>query len=323
MDILETRFRIVTPLFMGGASPGTTAELREPSIKGVLRYWYRAIDPEYKKHEARIFGGAGKGQGQSSFLLRIDRFQNTVTMKPHTAINNKGLTYFMFPFTLEGGRRSYLEPNAMVRLQFVFKETLTPEDQQRILAAIWLMGHIGGLGTRSRRGFGSFSLQSWQVNNEAWQTMKELPILSNSETPTTWKKQFENGLNTLKKWFYAGNADAGQRICTHAVLGKNTVFKLLTKKFTTWNDCLARVAKDMQKFRKENTGSGEPFGLPWGSSDERSASRIHVRILNLNPKYYALVFRMDGPLRKDAEQDDTILENYMNNLPKSSLEVKW
>lgn len=39
---LEARFRIVTPLFMSG-SDKLKAELRVPSIKGVLRFWWRAL----------------------------------------------------------------------------------------------------------------------------------------------------------------------------------------------------------------------------------------------------------------------------------------
>ncbi|WP_416332427.1 RAMP superfamily CRISPR-associated protein [Laceyella tengchongensis] len=55
-----------------------TAELRLPSVKGALRYWYRAINPHFQKvpeggkatWEEILFGGTGGGAGQSAFFMR-------------------------------------------------------------------------------------------------------------------------------------------------------------------------------------------------------------------------------------------------------------
>jgi hypothetical protein len=76
-NTLEATFCIVTPLFLGGAEPNDRAELREASIKGALRFWYRAVDPDYRDLEARIFGGTRKGEGQAIFLLRVLFWQRT------------------------------------------------------------------------------------------------------------------------------------------------------------------------------------------------------------------------------------------------------
>jgi CRISPR-associated protein Cmr1 len=66
-NVLEATFRIVTPLFLGGAKPNDCAELREASIKGALRFWYRAADPNYRQEEARIFGGTARGTDRRCF----------------------------------------------------------------------------------------------------------------------------------------------------------------------------------------------------------------------------------------------------------------
>ncbi|WP_040579547.1 type III-B CRISPR module RAMP protein Cmr1 [Methylobacter tundripaludum] len=71
MTEIILKLRVVTPLFIAGAEQEQQAELREPSIKGLLRFWYRAIYPDDPEGEAKIFGGQGKGQGQSGVLLRI------------------------------------------------------------------------------------------------------------------------------------------------------------------------------------------------------------------------------------------------------------
>lgn len=44
---LQATYRLVTPMFLGGADQNNCAELRAPSIKGALRFWYRTIDPGF------------------------------------------------------------------------------------------------------------------------------------------------------------------------------------------------------------------------------------------------------------------------------------
>lgn len=70
MYSIEAKLRIVTPAFLGGADPTRTAELRVPSIKGQLRFWYRATDPDFRRNEQRLFGSTDAGQ--SSFLLVLE-----------------------------------------------------------------------------------------------------------------------------------------------------------------------------------------------------------------------------------------------------------
>jgi CRISPR type III-B/RAMP module RAMP protein Cmr1 len=69
----------ITPMFMYGAD-SKTPELRPASIKGVMRFWWRAINGDLpldklKKQEYEIFGSTEK---KSSFSIKIKnyRFQN-------------------------------------------------------------------------------------------------------------------------------------------------------------------------------------------------------------------------------------------------------
>ena len=60
IDAAEFEIEVVTPMFLGGADP-TKAELRVPSIKAAMRFWWRALydgnDIEnMAKKEAEIFG---------------------------------------------------------------------------------------------------------------------------------------------------------------------------------------------------------------------------------------------------------------------------
>jgi CRISPR-associated protein Cmr1 len=92
---LVARFRIVTPLFMSG-SDKSKAELRVPSIKGVLRFWWRALAlgrlgsvDKVREEESRIFGSAGDDVGQARVHLRLKLPKNVDQYKDQILI---GLT---------------------------------------------------------------------------------------------------------------------------------------------------------------------------------------------------------------------------------------
>lgn len=66
----------ITPMFLSGADQ-SKAELRAASIKGLLRFWWRALQAEsdinkLRERESQIFGSSDEERGGgSSFSLRI------------------------------------------------------------------------------------------------------------------------------------------------------------------------------------------------------------------------------------------------------------
>lgn len=74
---------IVTPLFSYGAD-GETPEIRMPSLKGIIRFWWRAANSylgmeQLKLRESLIFGGINKNSekkdkneiGKSKIQMRL------------------------------------------------------------------------------------------------------------------------------------------------------------------------------------------------------------------------------------------------------------
>jgi hypothetical protein len=43
-ESIEASFRIVTPMFIGGADQTPADGIRPPSVKGALRFWWRALN---------------------------------------------------------------------------------------------------------------------------------------------------------------------------------------------------------------------------------------------------------------------------------------
>lgn len=78
-------FETTTPAFVGGADPTSTCELRPPSIKGVLRFWFRFREGARQqrnggasywrlvaKREDELFGSSRTGVGLVN--IRVVRF---------------------------------------------------------------------------------------------------------------------------------------------------------------------------------------------------------------------------------------------------------
>lgn len=187
MKTLVAKFVITTPMFLGGAHQQTLA-IRPPSIKGALRFWWRASAwkstfIEAKKdavqalrnlhmHEARIFGSAAddNATGQGIFLLSVDApASRKSTFKPQL-----GHRYLLGQGLFEPGRNSRLLRDPLDAEVFTVKVLFKPlgkkadkaqwkKDQRSLIDAILLWGLLGGLGSRARKGFGSVAIQSLEA----------------------------------------------------------------------------------------------------------------------------------------------------------------
>ena len=71
MQSITFECEVITPMFLAGAD-GVTPELRPPSIKGALRFWWRALNghlelSELKRIEGKIFGDTSR---RSNLIIR-------------------------------------------------------------------------------------------------------------------------------------------------------------------------------------------------------------------------------------------------------------
>ena len=187
MKSIEARFRVVTPCF---ASSGEgTAELRLPSIKGVLRFWWRAhayagvtgdsggnhAVRRMRRCENDLFGSSETGQ--SRLAMRLDVTNRPQTLEKGEVLKDEGgrqvgpgaryLGYGVME-TFASKRKGTHE-GQLVRpcLTAPFEFTLwigakDAEPLRRVEPALRLLGLAGGLGARARKGYGSLNLISLQ-----------------------------------------------------------------------------------------------------------------------------------------------------------------
>jgi CRISPR-associated protein Cmr1 len=268
MPTLTVTLKTITPLFLGGAEPNDFAELRPPAIKGLLRFWYRAVDPNYRDKEGKIFGGTGATEGQSSFRLQLespiresmpwnpDCYQGAPFQKRSKGEPPKnGLLYLGFPLRFGGNDRKAIPPGTRFSVKTRFSTAPTEETKEirrAVLSSWWLLGHFGGLGTRSRRGFGTVALQRWEGEGE-WSEIEALPIAHEAMNPDEWIKRVETAVNTMRSWFGKFPADE----IDHPTIAEGTCLYLHTEgseddqRVKAWEWALWRLGMAMQTFRQK------------------------------------------------------------------------
>lgn len=164
--------RVDTPLFSGDLENDDAASIvRVPSIRGALRFWYRAVAARYgirdlihlAASEAEIFGNT---HHRSPIRMRISRFPSSTTRKrmmprwaTHAHNGFSGPQYLLGQGLWKhkaGLERPCLPVDAEFELAVRFDDN--DDTTNRFLAALWAWLTYGGLGARVRRGFGRLSL---------------------------------------------------------------------------------------------------------------------------------------------------------------------
>jgi CRISPR-associated protein Cmr1 len=183
-QIVQARLRVATPLFLRGAEneirrqagtgPDFLTEFRPPSILGALQFWWRANRgatdvEELRSRQTELFGSASAGLG----MIRLDAWRATG--------KKEGLTAEIGPIDLGKGRgylaglglgrihggtysteRGFFRPGGrfVVRCVVSGSEDRVKVASRELSEAILAFATCGGLGARSRRGFGSIALES-------------------------------------------------------------------------------------------------------------------------------------------------------------------
>lgn len=173
-NVVEAKFRIVTPMFLGGANHEAD-EIRPSSVKGMLRFWWRALNwskfrsvkgaddasalRELHKEEAKLFGSAandGKG-GQGQFLLTVQSDKLQCTNKGQRHKFSAAARYLGYGLMNAGQlKRDCINEDQLFTVKLLFRG----EVNSTIKEAMKAMGLLGGLGSRTRHGMGSLCLES-------------------------------------------------------------------------------------------------------------------------------------------------------------------
>ena len=185
-------YELITPLFGGGVTPSEAdpvTVIRGTEIRGQLRFWWRACrggNAEFKgdltkmkEAEGKLWGTATKkddatARHNENIQISVDVTNPGTAVKPFNVVENDRRrkvvsntelnappAYAAFP--MQPTDDELRKPNLKikeVRSNITFKLTITFPTNQReeVEAALWAWETFGGIGARTRRGFGALRL---------------------------------------------------------------------------------------------------------------------------------------------------------------------
>jgi len=249
METKEFEAELLTPMFLGGADKNK-AELRVPSIKGVLRFWWRAINAhlfldKLKEQEAEIFGDAGAKYGKSKIQIKINSTmiynrRNRANPVPHKNVR------FSFPCFNPGEKFS-----------------LNVYGDKNVFELFKLMSILGGLGKRSRRGFGSFKIN--KIDGE------DLSPVSSIEEILNLLQNISKNVFKIDndKIIRADNVNADYAYVKSIEVG--------TIPFKTYNELLIKIGQASHDNNSDYTG--------FARGQERFSSPVYVSVIKSETGY--------------------------------------
>ena len=283
----------ITPMFLSGAD-GQTPELRPPSIKGALRFWWRAMHGhlslnELKEQESLIFGGTdGDKGGRSKVLISIaqndsNQSSSEAFMLPHKtnekhkspqcAFNVKNIIIINLKLTkdkvfyqkkMQDGKYKQIEIMNINLLKNLFIIT----------------GCLGGFGKRSRRGFGSIKINQIHIENkkeEGFKMPAGLTEIYNYLDKTQFKFNKKNISTNFRSPYPC--------ILTIELGGEDDSVDSLTKKIGEVSHKI-KGEDDNKASREDNYKKQYAFSLGNG---RRLASPIYTTIIQDNTSYRVLI----------------------------------
>jgi CRISPR-associated protein Cmr1 len=174
-SVIQADYSITTPLFIGDAEQNAT-DITAASIKGALRFYWRAMQwgrfktaassdevalKTLHQKEGKLFGSsAEQGTGQAKFNLRVS-MQRIPPVKADWPKKELASGYLGIGLwsTNKTDARQYMEEGHTFSIRAVLHPSLSEADSQTLKDCMILWGLIGGLGSRSRRAFGSVAIK--------------------------------------------------------------------------------------------------------------------------------------------------------------------
>lgn len=163
MTILkQCKLRFITPAFCAGADQNEP-EIREPSIRGALRWWFRVLGGTSEQEKA-VFGGVHGGAVTSKLVIRVSEVK--IINGREIVFNRMSDKGYLYYFAKESGKKEgirrtesghYIAENSECKVLFALRASLETDVQELLVQAIDAFLLLGALGLRATRGCGCFT----------------------------------------------------------------------------------------------------------------------------------------------------------------------
>lgn len=272
MKTIKFECEVIAPMFLAGAN-GKTPELRPPSIKGSMRFWWRAMNghlpiDKLKGEEGMIFGSSDVNMGRSKFSIR--------TLGNNLKINK----YSPLPHKITKGFEPKLDGiSCGQKISIILSCRHGEIDRYADILKASLI--LGGLGKRSRRGFGS------------------VRILNVDGQPCDFNYTIEAILkliNCIGDNKYAINKHEGKIELQQKRTAQYPFLKEIQfgKEYESWEDLIKHIG--------EASHNHDIYSLGFADNKKRLASPVYVSVLkNQTGKYLPIISNLNTVFCKDSK----------------------
>ena len=305
---IEATYRVVTPLFCAGAD-GRRAEVRLPSFKGVLRFWWRALAwsrcggdlQKIREQEDALFGSSDGGQ--SRVLLRLDHTDRQRSAFGRDLSVAQGARYLGYGVM---DRRADKERSCLCS-PFSFTIHLRGHDLlktqvQSLQRALTALGVMGGMGARSRNGYGSLVMESLCVNgHEQWRVPKAV-----------------NDLRDRIKTLHSSPGPKG--LPEYTALSEITRHVLISSVQTEPLNLLDLMGLELKDaIQACDRHRRIAFGLPRGHRNDRRASPLFIHIHECGDMPVAVLSFLPARFLPEGESDISVGGSRVRQQPEADL----
>ena len=297
MQSITFECEVITPMFLNGAD-GKTPELRAPSIKGALRFWWRAMNghlrlEELEKQEIEIFGGVGLGNlpaQRSSIVIQLfDTELETINypMLPHR-IDDKQYGFPSYADAFDSKEKFKIKLIAQKERVFSI---------EKLKALFELTCLLGGLGKRVRRGMGSVKIIGFTQNNEA----------TKDYSPSSTISEIETLIRVISPHFSThGNAIINTYTGGVENYGWIKQIELGTKPEPNFRRLLSKAGKTASDLKRDKPYNYE---VSLGHAFKgRFASPIYVSIIEKDKGFIPIITTLNTVPDRDKEKIDLTLQ---------------
>lgn len=268
--------KIITPLFMSGAD-GQIPEIRPSEIKGMMRFWWRAINghqsiTSLKKSEEELFGSSDEAVGRSKFSLRIN----------HTKLD----TLEYQPVPTKSFKAPAFKPDQTFNLVLSANDGFNGFETIFNLLKISLI--LGGFGKRSRRGFGS------------------LQIVKENGSDFVFNYSLESICNILNAIVSKGFKVSDNKIIRINAVSKDAHYPYIkeieigNKSYSSWEALIKKIGVAAHEHDCYYTGFTETVKVKEKNKERkesyRFASPVYVSIIKKDGNYYPIITTLNCAL---------------------------
>lgn len=259
--------QLETPAFLGGADHHAEPTLRLGSMKASLRFWFRAWQGHLEtadllQREKAVFGLLGSGS-RLEIQPEPSPASSLKLMPSGTAMGQGGaplgymgygpIQYKKAPIKANVTQYDAIEAGQQLTFRVCTKDSV---EMTNVWKSLWLWCALGGIGSRSRRGWGSIRLTSTPPDSLG------LPSLDACTNRDDYMTQLRIGLEMLAP----KEARKHPRDVQWTALSTHTRIELSAHGFSSSREALEDLGGLFQKYRGRDKRGGTEVGPDYVST---------------------------------------------------------